>query len=389
MALDDPARAHLHQQPQISRPASAASNQAGSSMHDPRVAQMGIPAVRQQRPYHIAERVGGQMARDESLLGGPPSPTLVAPNQAGTLPAAYAANGRPGPVATNTYPGDARSSAVNEFGQPVGMAPDALKAFDTAPQPVSAPPATTTSLGRFAVVNGTQRDELDSPRSSALHEPYLTAADERRRLSQQMINPDAAYASIPPLNPPPPSASQPHINGFKLNEPKVESTNNQTGGGSSSQQEKSKWLSAEQEKQRLFESAKAAADLSQRRVVNSSVGGGGGSMSKGNSPRDKQQVLLSVDHHYSDALTPPSSLRKVKSRHSHLPGLFLDTKTKLRLRMFSNSLLSIVLTNVLDPTPRVCLLHQLKNHHLAQEPRNGCPLTRKNASCMRKLRPRP
>jgi hypothetical protein len=292
MALDDPARAHLHQQQQqqASRPASAASNRAGPMMQDPRLPQMGGPPIRQQKPYHIAERVGGQTARDESLLGGPPSPPAQT-LQPGTATTGYALNGRPATVVPNTYPGDPRSLAVNEFGQPIGAAPSASPAFDASP-PVSSPPATTTSLGRFAVVNATQRDEPDSPRSSRMHEPsYLTAADEKKRLAEQMNNPDGGYASIPPPGPPPPSATQPNLNGAHSSEPRTENTNGQAGGTSSQQLEKSKWLSAEQEKQRLFESAKAAADLTQRRAVNSSAGaGGGGSMSKGSSPRDKQQV---------------------------------------------------------------------------------------------------
>ena len=292
MALDDPSRAHLHQQ--ISRPASAASHMAGSTAHDPRLSQVG--AGRQMKPYQIAERVGGQVAKNDTLLGGPPSPKLAQASLAGTVPTGgYVPNGRPGPAGLNTYPStDGRAPAVNEFGQPgqPGGGPEPPRTMDAPgamPPPAFSSPPTTTSMGRFAVVNATQRDELDSPRSSRIHEPQLTAAEEKQRLREQM-NDTNSYASVPPPGVPPPSVVQPQLNGIKS--PGLNQGN--TGGTSSSLQNgtgKNKWETAEQEKQRLFESARAAAHLTQRRAVNTSASGGG----SGSSPKAKQVSASASD----------------------------------------------------------------------------------------------
>lgn len=260
---------------------------AGSTAHDPRLSQAAGQAGRQMRPYQIAERVGGQAAREDNntLLGGPPSPKAM---QAGTLPGGQMQNGRPNPPAMNTYPSiEGRTAVVNEFGQP---APDPSRTLDgptnDASPPAFSSPPTTTSLGRFAVVNATHRDELDSsPRSSRLHEPQLTAAEEKQRLREQMNDPNG-YASVPPPGGPPPAAAQPHLNGIKQ-----AAQNSALAGGTSSskQREKPSWETAEEEKQRLFEGARAAAELTQRRAMNTIAAGG--SISKGNSPKSKQVSL--------------------------------------------------------------------------------------------------
>jgi hypothetical protein len=265
MALDHPSRAHLHN---TARPPSAAPSQmAGSSQqHEPRLSQFGVSPghlpPRQQKPYHIAERVGGQAGRgDNSLLGGPPSPVE------GQLPSLSNSTHNQYPMSVNTrtsnYPGDVRPSGVNEFGQPAAPTEN--------PPPVNT--VTSMASARFAVVNATHRDELESPRSSAVHEPYISAAEEKRRMAQQMTASDS-YASVPPPGPPPESYSPASVNGHG------------TAGGSSRPdgqsspatqrpapgQTQSQWLSAEEEKKRLYEKAKAAADLTHRRIANVNSG---------------------------------------------------------------------------------------------------------------------
>ncbi|KAG8836360.1 hypothetical protein FRC17_005646 [Serendipita sp. 399] len=263
MALDHPSRAHLHQQAaSISRPASAAASMLSPQPQDARTSQYAPPTTappgRQQRPFHIAERVGGQAARDDSLLGGPPSPTTNPP-----VTAAINTITTQRSVVPDTLPvGVQGVNGYNEFGQ---QPPSAQRP----PEPQPPQPLTVTSPGpqtaRFAVVNLTQRDEPDSPRSSVLHEPYMTAAEEKRKLAQQMRQAETdaqAYAAPPPG--PPPSGS-----------PATASSNavptGSTPTSSSTTPPKKKWLSAEEEKEKLFQKARDAAELTQRRAANSSA----------------------------------------------------------------------------------------------------------------------
>jgi hypothetical protein len=292
-ALDHPSRAHLHN---TARPPSAAPSQIASSsqQHDPRLSQFGAPPghppPRQQRPFHIAERVGGQTGRGVStLLGGPPSPVE------GQTPALGNSTHNQYPMSVNTrssnYPGDVRPSGINEFGQPAAPSAPA-----EAPPPVNT--MTSMASGRFAVVNATQRDELESPRSSALHEPYMTAAEEKRRIAQQMNTSDS-YASVPPPGPPPESYQAASVNGHGTaggsSRPDGQSSPPSTTQIPAAGQTQSQWLSAEEEKKRLYEKAKAAADLTHRRIANSAANSGQSSPApKDSSPKTNQVRSVEV-----------------------------------------------------------------------------------------------
>jgi hypothetical protein len=295
MALDHPSRAHLHN---TARPPSAAPSQiAGSSQqHDPRMSQFaavpGHPPARQQRPYHIAERVGGQTGRgDDTLLGGPPSPVGgQAPTQGNGTQNQY-------PMSVNSrspnYSGEGRLPSVNEFGQP------ATQTAPAAPVEALPPVNTVTSMasGRFAVVNATQRDELESPRSSALHEPYLTAAEEKRRIAQQM-NASDSYASVPPPGAPPENYQPASINGHGTaggsSRPDGQSSPSSTTQRPVAGQAQPQWLTAEEEKKRLYEKAKAAADLTHRRIANTTNSGQSSPAPKEPSPKTTQVRFVEV-----------------------------------------------------------------------------------------------
>jgi hypothetical protein len=291
MALDHPSRAHLHQQlANNSRPPSTSPSMQGAHQQDPRMSQIsspgGHPAPRQQRPYNITERIGGQAARDNSLLGGPPSPEPDTTYNAQTLPNQQGLpNGRIEPNGVHTYPNNIPTNNYNDMGQRIEPGPPNNAPYGTS-QPTMTNQPIQNTVNKFAVVNGSNRDELDSPRSSRIHEPYLTAADEKRALAQKMTDPNA-YASIPPPGAPPPAREMAPMGGSPT------SSTHMQAATSSRPQEKpaQKWMSAEDEKKKLYEDAKAAAELTQRRAVNSSQNASAAAATtavKSPSPQSKQ-----------------------------------------------------------------------------------------------------
>lgn len=265
MALDHPSRAQWHQQqarPNSTAPSSAhqhdPSQQVDSRLSQPGHAT-GHPPPRQQRPYHITERVGGSASKvDNSLLGGPPSP-VDSPKSAHAL-------------LSPTSGGSQYPMSVNAITRPISYTPNGPTTGDEFGQPTNAfvqPAATntvaSTTSGRFAVVNATQHDGLDTLHSSKIHDKYITAADEKRQLAQKMDDSEG-YASVPPPGPPPPS-TQPSNTPSNIQSP------SDTAGVSTTpiptaSKPKQEWLSAEEEKKRLYEKAKAAADLTHRRLAN-------------------------------------------------------------------------------------------------------------------------
>lgn len=280
MALDHPSRAHLHRQgDSISRPASAAgSMMTGHTKPEASMSLNGHPPVRQQKPYHIAQRVGGLSAHDESLLGGPESPMDQSIAHAATI----VANG---PTATrsamnNSYPMEIRNSAYNDPAQtaiqPPMQSPNPPPMQQTYPPPADIPmplsPPVNAPPPRFAVVNADHLDDPESPRSSVLHQPYITAAEEKRRIAQQMRDAEA-YADVPPPGAPPSKSPVP-----VATSPIQPTPTTQSPG-----EPKQKWLSAEAEKQKLYQKAKVAAELTQRKAVNSQ--GSSSSTNKSISPK--------------------------------------------------------------------------------------------------------
>jgi hypothetical protein len=289
MALDHPSRAHYHQQLASSRPTSTAPSlnaqmAAGAQgLHPPPI---------QQRPYNITERVGGQTAAaapvaaatapaDTSLLGAELGSPYSQQAQNATMPNGSNWQGisvnRPGTGGANgaTYPGNAMGPGYGEFGQPVGPAASA-QPFSPPGSPPVALPTVATTTGRFTVVN-TDGNELDSPRSSRIHDgPFMTAADEKRLLAMQVNDPQG-YAAVPPPGPPPPSTPAAGGNAGG-------SGSNATANPASSQTPKKRWLSAEQEKEKLYEKARKAAGATQRKAANTSQG----SISKASSPKGSQ-----------------------------------------------------------------------------------------------------
>ncbi|KAG8783971.1 hypothetical protein FRC20_011952 [Serendipita sp. 405] len=324
MALDHPSRAHLHQQAaSISRPASAAASMLSpQAQPELRNSQYGPPTTappgRQQRPYHISERVGGQVARDDSLLGGPPSPVTHPP---GNVPTAISNSisplGATRSVMPDTLPVEVqRMDGYNEFGQ--APSPPLQQ------RPPEAQPLTVTSPGpqtaRFAVVNLTQRDEPDSPRSSVLHEPYMTAAEEKKRLAQQMRQVDVeaqAYAAPPPG--PPPSGAPAAGGSSSANTSNLGST-----------PPKKKWLSAEEEKEKLFQKARDAAELTQRRAANSS--NASASTAKASSPKAQKfnEGQTSATASQSPSSPAPVSTPVQKSSTSSTPQKWTSAEDEKR-----------------------------------------------------------
>lgn len=276
MALDHPSRALYHQQ-QLAAASRPASTTPSMNTQTAPGTTSGHPPPIQQRPYNITQRIGGQAAAaapqvDDSLLGGELSSPYGQTAHNATMPPSSNWQGistnRPGTggAANATYPANTMGG-YGEFGQPTG-------AQNVSPQepPPAAPPTVATTTGRFTVVN-TDGNDLDSPRSSRIHDaPFMTAADEKRMLAMQANDPQG-YAAVPPPGPPP---SSPPANAGG-------SSSSAMASPAGSQPPKKKWLTAEQEKQKLYDKARAAADATQRKAANTQ-----GSISKSSSPKGTQ-----------------------------------------------------------------------------------------------------
>ena len=207
---------------------------AGSSTIQQRLPQQ--TQSQSQHGYHIQERVGG-----------------------GRASATYAAPPTAPPPMTNGRP------SYNEFGQANGSRPSNASAHNVqyapptsappivAPSPPLSPPvmASPPSVGRFAISNLDERDDVDLPPPVSTGGSYLSADEEKNRLKATMGQPpiDAQSSS---------QSSNATARPVEQGTPPVGSQD---------------WLSAEEEKKRLYEKAKADAERAQRKAANMSSGG--------------------------------------------------------------------------------------------------------------------